>query len=580
MVKFNEEKQNQKLDELRKGEAESLTKMLSQKYDLPYVNLNLNPINIEALRYVEQAEAESAKIAPFNLIDKRIQVGILSPTNPKTLEAIENLKKKGLKPELFMTSEAGLERVWDRYQDLSLSVTSSGGALDVSSEEISNFLNKTGNLESIKQLIEENLESKESYRISRILEIMLSGALALKASDVHLEPEENYVRLRYRLDGVLTDVLNFDNVTYDLLLSRLKLLSNLKLNISGQAQDGRFSIKLREKDIEIRTSILPGAYNDAVVMRILNPEAIGVPLEELGIHPKLLKVLLYEISKPNGMILTTGPTGSGKTTTLYAFLKKIHSPGIKIITIENPIEYHLPGIVQTQTDDRAKQSLSKSLRSAFQGGGDQGKGYTFSEGLRSALRQDPDIIMVGEIRDKETAEIAINASLTGHLVFSTLHTNNAAGAFPRLIDLGVNPKVITSAINVAMAQRLVRKLCVECKKKVALEGDNKKIIEKILETIKDPEYLEGLSADFVWEPIGCEKCNYTGFKGRVGIYEAIRSTEKIEEVVEKNPSEREIEEASKEQNILNMSQDGVIKALSGLTSLDELGRVVNLFEKF
>jgi len=580
MVKFNEEKQNQKLEELKKGEAESLTKILSQKYGLPYVNLNLNPINIEALRYVKQDEAESAKIAPFNLIGKKIQVGILSPTNPKTLEAVENLEKKGLEPELFMTSEAGLDRVWERYQDLSSSVTSSGGALDVSSEEISNFLNKTSNLESIKQLIKENLESKESYRISKILEIMLSGALALKASDVHLEPEESYIRLRYRLDGVLTDVLNFDNVTYDLLLSRLKLLSNLKLNISGQAQDGRFSIKLREKDIEIRTSILPGAYNDAVVMRILNPEAIGVPLEELGIHPKLLKVLLYEISKPNGMILTTGPTGSGKTTTLYAFLKKIHSPGIKIITIENPIEYHLPGIVQTQTDDRAKQSLSKSLRSAFQGGGDQGEGYTFSEGLRSALRQDPDIIMVGEIRDKETAEIAINASLTGHLVFSTLHTNNAAGAFPRLIDLGVNPKVITSALNVVMAQRLVRRLCVDCKKKIALEGENKKIIEKILETIKDPEYLEGLDTDSIWEPVGCEKCNHTGFKGRVGIYEAVRSTEKIEEVVEKNPSEREIEEASKEQNILNMGQDGVIKALSGLTSLDELGRVVNLFEKF
>jgi type II secretory ATPase GspE/PulE/Tfp pilus assembly ATPase PilB-like protein len=364
------------------------------------------------------------------------------------------------------------------------------------------------------------------------------------------------VRLRYRLDGVLTDILNFDKETFELLLSRVKLISNLKLNIKGKAQDGRFSIKLNDEEIEIRTSLLPGPYDESVVLRILTPEAISVPLEELGIHPRLLEVLKKEISKPNGMILTTGPTGSGKTTTLYAFLRKIYTPDIKVITIENPIEYHITGIVQTQTDEE----------------GD----YTFASGLRSALRQDPDVIMVGEIRDNETAEVAVNAALTGHLVLSTLHTNDAAGAFPRLLDLGVNPKVISSALNVSIAQRLVRKLCPVCKKEKVLVGTDKSLIEKTLANIPDESYLEGIQKDKVWEPVGCKECNNSGFKGRIGIYEAILIDDAIEKAVIANPSERDIVLASRPQKLLNLIEDGVLKILAGITSIEELRRVVDL----
>lgn len=558
MVNFNEDKQNERVSELHKEEAEKLTQILSKKHGLPYANLTATPINIEALRTISEEESRIANLATFNLIGNKLSVGILSSKNLKSLEAVENLKRKGYTINLFLVSKESLEHVWGRYKDISKTKKKESGSLDIQNEEILEFLDKTNSLKDIKELIEENLTSQKSYRISRILEIMIAGSLSTKASDIHLEPEEGYVRLRYRLDGVLTDILNFDRKTYSLLLSRIKLLSNLKLNITGTAQDGRFSIKVGEEEIEIRTSILPGAYNESIVMRILNPKAISVPLENLGIHPKLLEILLYETSKPNGMILTTGPTGSGKTTTLYAFMKKIYSPGIKIITIENPIEYHLPGIVQTQTDNK--------------------KGYTFLEGLRSALRQDPDVIMVGEIRDNETAEIAINAALTGHLVFSTLHTNNAAGSFPRLIDLGVNPKVITSAINIAMAQRLIRILCPDCKKLVPLEGEKKDLIQKILGTITDKSYLENIQTEKICEPTGCKKCNFTGFKGRTGIYEAIRTNEKIEEVVEKNPSEREVKKAAIPQNILDMRQDGVIKILKGITSVGELERVVDLRE--
>jgi type II secretory ATPase GspE/PulE/Tfp pilus assembly ATPase PilB-like protein len=330
----------------------------------------------------------------------------------------------------------------------------------------------------------------------------------------------------------------------------------MKLNVKEKAQDGRFTIMLGDADIEIRASIIPGGYGESAVLRVLNPNEIAQSLEDLGINERLLKAIMHELKKPNGMILNTGPTGSGKTTTLYAFIKKIHTPDIKIITIENPIEYHLPGIVQTQTDDE--------------------KGYTFLEGLRSALRQDPDIIMVGEIRDSETAEVAINSALTGHLVFSTLHTNNAAGTYPRLIDLGVNPKVITSAINLSMAQRLVRKLCENCKKKQGLDERGKNIIKNVLDGIGDKSYLESVDLDNTYIPVGCEKCNNTGYKGRTGIYEGIISDEKIENVVKDNPSEREINKIAKEQGLLNMQEDGVIKILKGITSLEELERVVGL----
>lgn len=555
MVQFDEEKQNARVENLRRQEEESLAQIMSSKHGVPYIDLTTAPIDIDALRVISEAETREAQIAAFTETDKVLNVGVLSPENPKTKEALDKIRSKGYEVRIFMVSHASLNKVWDRYKDLSYSFETKSGALDISNDQITDFLSQVHKIPDVVKLIEEVLSMKKSYRISRILEIILAGAIATNASDVHFEPEEQYVRLRYRLDGLLTDILEFDLETYHLLLSRIKLISNLKLNLSG-AQDGRFSIKIKDTEVEIRTSLLPGSYSESIVLRVLNPESIGVPLEELGIHPRLLKVMLHETTKPNGLILLTGPTGSGKTTTLYAFLKRIHTPEVKIITIENPIEYHLPGIVQTQTDES--------------------KNYTFAEGLRSALRQDPDVIMVGEIRDSETAEIAVNSSLTGHLVFSTLHTNNAAGTFPRLIDLGVNPKIISSALNLAIAQRLVRKLCVNCKKQVALEGDEKVVVDKILETITDKTYLEGIDTTHIWQAVGCEKCNNLGYKSRIGVHEGIMMDDNIEAIVRENPSEREIKKAAKPQNLLDLTQDGILKVLQGITTMDELRRILDI----
>lgn len=555
MVVFDDEIQTKKIEELRRQEEEQLAKTLAKNNGTGYIDLTTVSINSDALRVATEEEARNANLAVFDIIDKKVKVAVHSPNAPQTINLLNAIKQKGFEPSLYMASMQSLNKVWARYKDLSFSFETKGGALDISNEEIGKFLKEVHSLEDVKKIIEDILKQNKAYKISRLLEIIIAGALALKASDVHVEPEEVFTRIRYRLDGVLIDMIHFDKETYALLLSRIKLLAGMKLNVRG-AQDGRFSILLEDSAIEIRASILPSAYNESIVLRVLNPKSIAVPLEDMGIHPKLLSILTHEISKPEGMLLTTGPTGSGKTTTLYAFLRKVHTPEIKIITIENPIEYHLPGIVQTQTD--------------------ADKGYTFLEGLRSALRQDPDVIMVGEIRDDETAEIAINSALTGHLVFSTLHTNNAAGTFPRLIDLGVNPKIITSAVSVSMAQRLVRKICPKCHKEIEMTGRTKDVIGKVVSSVKNiSEYLPTIPTK-IYEPQGCAECNFTGYKGRIGIYEAILRSEAIEQIVKENPSEREIWKAAEVQNILNMKQDGVIKILQGVTSLAELERVVDI----
>ncbi len=359
------------------------------------------------------------------------------------------------------------------------------------------------------------------------------------------------------------EVLQIDHKTYNFINSRIKLISGLKLS-KNQAQDGRFSIWLNEFEVSMRTSVIPGAYGEGIVMRLLNPQSIMVQMEDLGIEKKLFTIIEKEISKPNGLIVITGPTGSGKTTSLYTFLQRIYSPEIKILTIENPIEYHLEGITQTQTDHK--------------------KGYGFLEGLRSALRQDPDVIMVGEIRDGETAKIAVESSLTGHMVFSTLHTNNAAGTVPRFIDLGVNPKILASALSLAIAQRLVRKLCVHCKIKREVTEEEEKIVRTILKNadslgkdlasygVKSDQKIE------LWKPVGCAKCNNIGYKGRIGIYEAILSDDSIIEIMPMNPSEDEIKAVASKQGILDMKEDGLVKAVAGITTIEEVKKAVDIYE--
>ena len=554
MVKFDEEKQKKQLTDLRQEEAESVAKILSEKYGVPYVDLSTVSINTDALRLLSEEEARGAKVAPFKLVGKQLHIALRSPENERTVTVLNNLKNQGFALFTYTVSDRSLERAWERYKEVSYAGGEEGGVFNISNELITNYTKTLKTIGEAKSLIEDSLKDKKKYQTTGLIETFISGALGTEASDIHIEPEENNVRLRFRLDGVLQDVVFFDHAIYHLVSSRIKLLSGLKINVKEEAQDGRFSIKLKDIEIEVRTSTIPGAYGEAIVMRLLNPNTIRVPFESLGIEPKLFEIFKREIEKPNGMILNTGPTGSGKTTTLYALLRKIQTPDINIVTIEDPIEYHLPGVTQTQTNDE--------------------KGYTFLTGLRSSLRQDPDVIMVGEIRDKETAETAIHAALTGHLVLSTLHTNSAAGAIPRLIDLGVNPKIIGSALNLCIAQRLVRTLCNACKKEDKPTKEELEIIESILETIQRETKT---TPRVLWRPVGCEKCGGLGYKGRIGIFEAILMDKEIEKLTAENPSEREIKQsAARRQDILDMRQDGVLKVLGGTTTIEELRRVIDL----
>jgi type II secretory ATPase GspE/PulE/Tfp pilus assembly ATPase PilB-like protein len=555
-AQFNEHKQEERLDELHRREEEQLAEMLAGRYGVEYADLTSKSIDTDALRLIPEKEAREAEVAAFRKVNKKLFVAMRAPERDNSVRAVENLARLGYEVRRFIVSRASLDHAWDRYHDISFATETEAGVLTLSNETIQRMLVEIKTLEDVKTHINEHMGSKDTHRISRALEVTMAGALSLGASDVHLEPEEKGVRMRYRLDGVLLEVVMFDAPTYSLLSSRLKLLSGLKLNIKNAAQDGRFSIVVNEKEIEIRTSVLPGAYAETIVMRILDPSTIALPMEKLGFDKYLMDIFDKEIEKPNGMILNTGPTGSGKTTTLYAFLRKVSNSENKVVTIEDPIEYHLDGVVQTQVS----------------------KDYTFASGLRSTLRQDPDIIMVGEIRDSEVASTAVNASLTGHLVFSTLHTNDAAGTFPRLIDMGVNADILGAALTVSMAQRLVRRLCEHCRVEAKIEGDDLKTMQALLANIPHPEGVPE-NRERMWIAKGCDKCGGIGYKGRMGVVEVILMDKAVEETIRKTTSEREIWRAAKPQQIRRMAQDGAVKVLQGVTSLDELGRVVDLHDE-
>ena len=418
------------------------------------------------------------------------------------------------------------------------------------------ILKEIEDITGFREKIEKSLQSP----ITELLEIILGGGIALRSSDLHFEPQKKEIRIRLRIDGILQEVLSFDFKIYENLLSRIKFLSKIKLNITDRPQAGRFTIlagssekSLAKQSIEIRTSTLPTEYGESIVLRILDPERV-IELENLGLRKDLLSLFEKEIKKPNGMIIITGPTGSGKTTTLYAFLKKIQRPGIKIITIEDPIEYHLEGISQTQTNPA--------------------KGYDFVSGLKSIMRQDPDVILVGEIRDVQTSEIAIQAALTGHLVFTTLHTNDATGTIARLASLGTNPVNIGPAINLAIAQRLVRKMCKKCGEfKKATPSELKKIregLKNIPKEIELPKIWDGIKTPKVK---GCKYCNFTGYRDRTGIFEAFLIDDEIEKFILTNPLVATLRKKVIERGMLTIKQDGLIKVLEGLTTLEEVERI-------
>ena len=554
MGKFQEEKSQRRIGLLRKHEEEEVVKLLAGRYKIPYADLGIFPIETDAIKIISEETSRSGEMAIVRTTGKQLEIAVRKPDKPETITILNRLKEDGHTYELFLSSLSSLEHAWMAYKKIAASHEITAGAIQISSEKIAQLQTELSTIEQVKDRIHEMLAS----RISEALEAILAGALATDASDLHIEPQQDTIRLRFRLDGVLYDVIAIPDKLYRLLLSRIKLISELKLNIHDRAQDGRFTIKTKSGDIEVRTSTLPGPKGENVVLRILNPKAISVQFKDLGMQPWVADAMMRELNRPNGMILTTGPTGSGKTTTLYTFLRTVYNPTVKIITIEDPIEYHLTGLEQTQVDAE--------------------KGYDFASGLWSIVRQDPDIILVGEIRDLETAETAMHAALTGHLVFSTLHTNDAAGTIPRLIDIGVKPPIIAPALNITMAQRLVRKLCPECRKVGKIIPEQRDALEKEFKNFPEKIAIPKESEWRIYEATesGCASCSHTGYKGRTGIFEIIFIDDTVERLILTTPSEFDIKKAAQQQGQITLRQDGILKVLAGITDYAEYERVVGI----
>ncbi|MBI3963798.1 MAG: type II/IV secretion system protein, partial [Candidatus Kerfeldbacteria bacterium] len=506
-----EEKLSEKMSQIGLREKERAAEGEAAARGIPYIDLSSFPIAPEVLSLVPEGRAARLHAVPFFKNDAEIRLATTSPDSPEVLtllaELTERHRANGL---LYLITDHSLERALELYKHIPHPKKYLTGVA-IAEDELERLRASITSFRDIQAQL-------EHVSMTEMLTLVLAGAIDSRSTDVHIEAEEEHVKIRYRIDGVLQDIAELPKETWPKLISRVKLLAQLKLNISDVPQDGRFTIYLTKERIEVRVSTLPTAFGESVVLRLLLSSAASLTLEDLGLRTAAHELLKHEFTRPNGMIITTGPTGSGKTTTLYAILKTLNSPDRKIITLEDPIEYKLPGISQSQVHESAGQvggGEAQGLAKLFKTTG--AREYSFARGLRSILRQDPDIIMVGEIRDQETAEIAIQAALTGHLVLSTIHTNSAAGAVPRFIAMNVKPFLLAPALNAIVAQRLVRRICPDCKEAYTPTPEElawaKAELERLPQASGEHPDLANLTFS---KGRGCTKCYDLGYRGRVG----------------------------------------------------------------
>lgn len=527
-----------------------LRKLSAYILGVPYVDLQKETIAPDILQLVPEPIAKKYKIVAFEKNGAELKVAMLNPEDIQTVDFIR--KKTGLRIITCVTSDESIEAILKQYGK-SLKAEF-GDMIERNSAEIVN-----------SETAEDLEEIAQGLPIIRIVDTLIKHAILQGASDIHIEPDEKELRVRYRIDGILHEAMTLPKQVKEGITARIKVLSNLKLDEHRIPQDGRFKIEKDEVRMSFRVSILPIFDGEKIVMRLLDESSKGLTLEMMGFMGKALEAIHYEIRKPNGMILVTGPTGSGKTTTLYTIMDILNTSDVNISTVEDPVEYRMQRINQTQIHPKV--------------------GLTFAAGLRALLRQDPDIIMVGEIRDNETMEMAIQAAMTGHLVLSTLHTNSAAGTLPRLLDMGAEPFLVASTVNVIIAQRLVRKVCHDCAVEYKLTKKEIEVLEKnyamnnILEHIKKSAILEKqLKPEDGWEDIkllkanGCEQCS-EGYHGRNGIYEVLAVNEEIRKLISQRASTHDLEEKARESGMLTMVEDGFLKCIQGITTLEEILRV-------
>ncbi len=535
-----------KQGEIRIKELERIAKSNAESNGIGYMNLFGFPISPEALVLVNEKIAKKVQAVCFFYDGNNIRLGAVDPFSQEVKEILNELTKKYFSTgKIYQISPHSLKYAIDLYKIIP-KIRKFVRGVELTESDLNKFSEKFSSFQDLQKEI-------DKAEVSDIVTMIMSASIKSGSSDIHIEAEERAIKVRFRIDGVLHDVASINKELWKKIISRMKILAKVKINVTDKPQDGRMSIIMKNDRVDIRASFLPTNYGESVVMRLLMASSVGLAFEELGIRGSAFNQLKKEVERPNGMIITTGPTGSGKTTTLYAVLKKLNKQETKIITIEDPIEYQLEGVNQSQISER----------------------YTFAQGLRSIVRQDPDVIMVGEIRDLETAEIAIQASLTGHLVLSTIHTNDAAGTVPRFLSMGSKPFLLAPALNAMIGQRLVRRICEKCKKEIKLEDDTFKRVKGILEKLNDEDKgnLDFNNIKF-FEGAGCEACQEIGYKGRIGIYEIMAMDNEIEKLVLSGKvSEYDMREAAVKKGMVTMVQDGLLKAVNGITSVKEVFRV-------
>lgn len=527
-------------------EEEDLSKAKAAFFNIPYIDLRQVQVAPEVLGLIPQESMNFYNLAPFEVKGRTLKVAITDPGNLSALEALEFLgQKQNLEVQLYLASETSVDILVGKKRNLKKVV---GQALkDIQIKEEVDQKPVKAEEESKSKVIEE-------APIIKIVDVILTNAIEGNASDIHIEPSDKDVRIRYRIDGILHTSLMLPKNVLPAIVTRIKILSNLKIDESRLPQDGRFHMEVGKKSVDLRVSILPLIFGEKIVMRILDKTGSVPTLDQLGIRGRALNWVKENIKKTHGIFLITGPTGSGKSTTLYSILSILNTTSVNIVTLEDPVEYFIEGVNQSQINPEI--------------------GLTFAAGLRSILRQDPNVVMVGEIRDKETAELAVHAALTGHLVFSTLHTNNSIGAMPRMIDMGIEPFLLVASVNVVAAQRLVRKICPDCRKEIPLPKALEEEIRKGLVGVPE-EYFEGWDKDNLksFKGEGCDKCGHTGYVGRYGIFEILPVTTEIQDLVSTKASAHTIYEAAGKIGMITMKQDGIIKVLRGETTMDEVIRV-------
>ncbi len=534
------------LSKINRAFKERAAVQKAKEHGISYINIAATPINPDLLRLIPQDIARKALILPFFRLGKKLRVAVADPENPETKKVIEQLKSIGFAININIATDDGLIEAMRLYESEQYKIKKEI-VTTLSEEKIKAYE------EEIKQLkdLEVRLKTLTSEEAVYLMNV---GALKTGASDVHYEPEEKNVRVRFRIDGLLHKIFEIDKATFTNIGNQIKYQCKMKLNITNEPQDGRFSFTVNDRKVDVRVSTLPTEYGETFVCRLLDSARQVLDFKEMGFSGSNLAHLEKLLNLKHGMILITGPTGSGKTTTLYTMLDKFNRPEIKIITLEDPIEYHLAGISQSQVNEK--------------------RGYDFSSGLRAILRQDPDVVMLGEIRDRETAETAAQAALTGHVLLSTLHTNSAIEAIPRLINIGLPPFMVAPALDTVIAQRLVRRFCPKCSELKPIEASVLDELKKGLDFIKHVQpSLQLEIPDQLPQAPGCDICSHTGYKGRVSIIELIEIDTEMRDLILNNASSIKMIEAARRKGMLTMSEDGLLKVIQGITSLAEVHRV-------